>query len=393
MSPARHLQGKQLADALMDSRARTWELVDDLSPAQWLPPYQLGVNPVAWELAHTAWFAEFWILRGPHHCDDQGFMHAAQPARHAAPDPVLDSARLAHAQRWTAALPTREQLRTMLDGQLQACINALPAIGDDAALYFHRLALAHEDMHAEAYCWMRAALAYPAPAGVTLPQVPPAQPLTVPAATTTIGWPAGAAGFAFDNESPALPVALNAFEIDSAPVRALDFARFVDAGGYDEARYWPHAAGAWRAQSPANHPQRWRRTAQSSWQMRWFDQWVDLNEALPALHVNAFEAEAYCLWAGRRLPTAAEWERAATTLGAAFHWGHSVWEWTASDFAPYPGFTPGPYHAYSQPWFGTHRELRGGAFATHARMHHRRYRNFFQPHRSDVFAGFRTVTL
>ena len=108
--------------------------------------------------------------------------------------------------------------------------------------------------------------------------------------------------------------------------------------------------------------------------MRWFDQWVDLNEALPALHVNAFEAEAYCLWAGRRLPTAAEWERAATTLGAAFHWGHSVWEWTASDFAPYPGFTPGPYHAYSQPWFGTHRELRGGAFATHARMHHRRYR-------------------
>lgn len=393
MPQARHLHGAYLADALRESRARTWALVSDLSPAQWLPPCQLGVNPVAWELAHTAWFAEFWILRGPHRCDAQGFVHAAQPARHAGPDAMLDSARLAHAQRWTAELPTREQLRAMLDGQLQACIAALPAQGSDAALYFHRLALFHEDMHAEAYCWMRAALAYPAPAGVAMPQVPHAQTLAVQAATTTIGWPAGEAGFAFDNESPALPVALNAFAIDSAPVRALDFARFVDAGGYLEARYWPGTAGTWRAQSPVSHPQRWRRTAQGSWQMRWFDQWVALTDALPALHVNAFEAQAYCLWAGRRLPTAAEWEHAAATQGAAFHWGHSVWEWTASDFAPYPGFTPGPYHAYSQPWFGTHHELRGGAFATHARMHHRRYRNFFQPHRSDVFAGFRTVAL
>ncbi|MBK7006313.1 MAG: hypothetical protein IPH37_15295 [Burkholderiales bacterium] len=68
-----------------------------------------------------------------------------------------------------------------------------------------------------------------------------------------------------------------------------------------------------------------------------------------------------------------------------------MWERTSSPFAPYPGFAPGPYHAYSQPWFGDHRELRGGAFATHARMHHPCYRNFFQPHRTDVFAGFRTV--
>lgn len=392
MPHARFLHGAALADALRESRQRTWSLVDDLNPAQWLPPHQPGVNPVAWELAHTAWFAEFWILRGPHHCDDQGLVHAAQPARHAAPDAVLDSARLAHAQRWTAALPTREQLRAMLDGQLQACIDTLPATPDDAALYFHRLALFHEDMHAEAYCWMRAALAYPAPQGVSRPRVPAAQALSIPAATATIGWPAGEPGFAFDNEAPAQTVALSAFEIDSAPVRALDFARFVEAGGYDDARYWPDAAGQWRSQSCWNHPQRWRRSAQGRWQMRWFDQWVDLAQETPALHVNAYEAQAYCLWAGRRLPTAAEWEHAAATH-SAFHWGHSVWEWTASDFAPYPGFTPGPYHAYSQPWFGTHRELRGGAFATHARLHHRRYRNFFQPQRSDVFAGFRTVAL
>ena len=108
------------------------------------------------------------------------------------------------------------------------------------------------------------------------------------------------------------------------------------------------------------------------------------------MHINAHEAQAYCLWAGRRLPSAAQWEHAARTQ-PGFDWGHSVWEWTSNAFAPYPGFKPGPYHAYSQPWFGNHRELRGGAFASHRRIHHPCYRNFFQPHRTDVFAGFRTV--
>lgn len=108
------------------------------------------------------------------------------------------------------------------------------------------------------------------------------------------------------------------------------------------------------------------------------------------IHVSAWEAEAYARWAGRRLPTAAEWEHAAATQ-PAFAWGRSVWEWTASTFTPYPGFAPGPYRDYSAPWFGDHRELRGGAFATHPRLHDLRYRNFFQPGRNDVFTGFRTA--
>jgi EgtB-related family protein len=107
------------------------------------------------------------------------------------------------------------------------------------------------------------------------------------------------------------------------------------------------------------------------------------------IHVSAWEAEAYCRFARRRLPSAAEWELAARD--ARFRWGGSVWEWTADAFLPYPGFVAGPYADYSAPWFGDHRELRGGAFATHARMHDPRYRNFFVAGRNDVFAGFRTA--
>jgi gamma-glutamyl hercynylcysteine S-oxide synthase len=398
---ARALSGPPLAAALCESRTRTWALVQDLTPAQWLPAKQRGVNPLAWELAHIAWFAEFWILRGPHHRSADGLAQAAQPPRFAGPDAVLDSAQLAHAQRWTQDLPTRAKLVPMLQGQLDACIAAIPTtdlgVVSDDALYFHRLALFHEDMHAEAFCWLRAALGYSAPTGVYMPTLPTLsagapQALALPSGDFRMGSSSTDGAFSFDNECPAQWVSVQGFEIDSAPVSAGEFARFVDAGGYNTAQFWPGHAGTWRAQSTCAHPQRWQRDSHGAWQVRWFDQWLALDPQAPVMHVNAFEAQAYCLWAGRRLPTAREWEYAAQQA-PAFHWGHSVWEWTADAFAPYPGFAPGPYLEYSQPWFGTHRELRGGAFATHARMHHPCYRNFFELHRTDVFAGFRTATL
>ena len=387
MSDARHLAGNALAAALRDSRARTWALVDDLGDAQWQPPAEPGVNPIAWELAHLAWFAEFWVLRGPHHRHADGHAEARQAPRFAGPDAHFDSARLAHAARWTTPMPSRAALAQMLAGQLEACIASLPRDADDAALYFPRLALFHEDMHGEAFCWLRAALGYAAPAGVDVPRLPTSTRVAVRGGEIQIGVAADARGFAFDNEQAARSVTLADFEIDSAPVSAGAFARFVDVGGYDNARHWPGAAGAWRAQSTLQHPQRWRPDARGGWQMRWFDRWLPLAPDAPAMHLNAYEAEAYCRWAGRRLPSAAEWEHAAPHI----HWGRSVWEWTADAFTPYPGFTPGPYREYSEPWFGDHREVRGGAFATHERLHDARYRNFFQPQRTDIFAGFRTA--
>jgi ergothioneine biosynthesis protein EgtB len=386
VSPRNYGQ-EALAAALRDSRARLLALVRDLDEGQWLMPFRPGVNPVAWEIAHVAWFAEFWILRGPHRLGDEGFVHAARAPRHAGPDAVLDSARLAHAGRWRAPLPSRGEVFAMLQAQLEACLAALAgAAGDDAALYYFRLALFHEDMHCEALAWMRAALGYPAPEGAALPRQALAPPLRVAGGAMRIGWPAGEAGFAFDNELPAHPVTLPDFELDAAPVSAGDFLRFVEAGGYDDPRCWPGEAGRWRAAAARRYPERWRRGG-SGWETRWFDRWLPLDPAQPVIHVSAFEAEAYCLWAGRRLPSAAEREAAAPLLAP----GGPVWEWTADPFAPYDGFRPGPYRDYSQPWFHSHRELRGGSFAAHPRMHHPRYRNFFEPHRSDIFAGFRTA--
>ncbi len=435
----RHLVGDALAHALHDSRAQTWACVEDLTEAQWLPTRRAGINPIAWELGHLAWFAEYWVLRAPHGRDAAGFATSSTAPRFAGPDAHFDSARLAHARRWEIALPSRAQLQELMQAQLQVCVEAIPPLGASAptrrgsvspmadpslaadvptaeaalsrSLYHHRLALFHEDMHAEALRWLRANLGYSAPAGLLPPQTHPQGQIELAGATVVTGRPAGDAtaltgnagtanpasqtaltGFAFDNEIGFQTHALASFTIDSAPVCTGDFCRFVDAGGYDKPEFWPSEAGAWRAGAVHNHPATWRKTGSGTWQHRWFDQYLPLEPLRPVIHVNAYEAEAYCRWARRRLPTAAEWEYAA--LGApGFHWGNTVWEWTADNFAPYPGFTPGPYREYSAPWFGNHRELRGGAFATHSRMQHPRYRNFFLPQRSDIFAGFRTVAL
>jgi ergothioneine biosynthesis protein EgtB len=393
LADARGLGGAALATALREARDRSLAFTLELDDAQWRPPPGPGVNPFAWELAHIAWFAEFWTLRGPHRVDAQGRVHAAQAAHHAGPDEIFDSSRLAQTQRWSVALPTRAELAGRLGAQLEAGLESLARLdpADDAAMYFHRLALFHEDMHAEAFAWMRAALGLPAPAGLALPCGARGEPLRLPAGEAGIGWAAGRPGFAFDNERDARVLRFASIEIDAAPVTAGQFCSFVESGGYDEPAFWPGEAGAWRAKAGRSQPSRWRRTTDGGWQTRWFDRWQPLDPRQPVIHVNAWEAEAWCRWAQRRLPTAAEWERAAGQAPGRFSWGRSVWEWTADDFHPYPGFLPGPYRDYSAPWFGDHRELRGGAFATSERLHEACYRNFFEPHRDDVFAGFRSV--
>jgi hypothetical protein len=167
-------------------------------------PQRAGLNPIAWELGHLAWFAEFWILRGPHVLGAAGFVDAARPPRIAGPDAIFDSARLAHADRWTAPLPGRAELGATLAAQIDACLAALPRDPeDDGANYFHRLALFHEDMHGEAFAWSRATLARPAPAGLeAMPVLPGGPPLEITGGEFALGRAPTAPGFSFDNELP-----------------------------------------------------------------------------------------------------------------------------------------------------------------------------------------------
>jgi EgtB-related family protein len=134
---------------------------------------------------------------------------------------------------------------------------------------------------------------------------------------------------------------------------------------------------------------RYLRRAADGWQVQRFGQWQALDPDQAALHLTWFEADAWCRWAGRRLPGEAEWEMAALSRPQDFRWG-SAWEWTASAFAPFVGFAPHPYRDYSRPWFDGRPVLRGASPATSERLRHPRYRNYFTPERNDIFAGFRS---
>ena len=380
--PRRH-DAAQLCTALAATRALTLQRSLDLTDDQWVVPRDPCIQPTFWDLAHIGWFAETWVLRGPHHLRRDGFVEAAVPGRFFPQDAHYDSAVVAHEDRWKQPTQTRDELIERLAGQLEAVQQRVRSDYDESTRYFAHLALFHECMHAEALAWTRATCGYPAPPDVAMPEVPAATQLQIEAGEHTIGAQLGEA-FAFDNEMPRHRIELAGFSIDSHPVRNDAFRTFVEDGGYQRQELWPEGLPG------RSMPERWRRAADGSIEHRHYDRWLPLPETQPVVHVNAFEAEAYCRWAGRRLPTPQEWEAASRHMT----WGRMVWEWTASMFAPYgQAFRPGPYVTYSTPWFHHQRELRGGAYTTDACMHDCRYRNFFLPQRADVFAGFRTASL
>jgi ergothioneine biosynthesis protein EgtB len=200
-----------------------------------------------------------------------------------------------------------------------------------------------------------------------------------------------AAGFAFDNELAPHAVATTDASVDAQAVRWVEYLPFVAAGGYRDDRLWSEAGLAWRVATGAEAPRYLRCTDDDLWEQWRHGSWRALDLREPACHLAFHEAEAWCRWAGRRLPTEVEWERAALDAAPRFRWG-DVWEWTASPFAPYPGFAPHPYRDYSAPWFDGRPVLRGASFMTQPRVRHPRYRNFFPAERNDVPAGFRTCS-
>lgn len=435
---------KEAAAWVLDARQRSVDLIADLDHQQLMGPRLPIVNPLLWEIGHVAWFQEKWVLC--HACGQK-------PVRNGA-DALYDSIEIAHDVRWDLPLPaidaTLSYVGEVRDRVLEALERAAPS---RKLIYFTMYSVFHEDMHTEAFTYTRQTLGFPAPRFSDFPEVNQDSALPepsvaggplngdaeIPGGRFLLGARAGEP-FVFDNEKWAHPVQVKPFAIARGAVTQSQFAAFVEDSGYQREEFWSEQGWRWRQGARAERPVYWKRDANSEWLRRDFDRWAPLEPHRPVIHVCWYEAEAYSQWAGRRLPTEAEWEAAAAAQlhpgrslsgeKRLFPWGEkppapgrvntdwraggcidvgalgagdtpsgcrqmmgNVWEWTSSPFLPYPGFTADPYKEYSEPWFETRKVLRGGCWTTRARMIRNTWRNFYTPDRRDVLAGFRTCAL
>ena len=429
LPPAPPRSARELAAEAHDAAQAVLALTADLSPPQRQGPMIPIVNPALWEVGHVGWFFEKWTLRN--------LYEAASLV--AQSDALYDSAAIAHDSRWRLAFPTWEETRGFLAAVVRDAAGRVGEREPDALeQYFLQLATFHTDMHAEAFAYTRQTLGFAEPS-LPLPAERPApepgfepHDVAVPGGVFTLGAAPGELPFVFDNEKWGHETRVEPFAIAATAVSNGEFLRFVEAGGYRDRSCWPDAGWWWRQAVGAEHPVYWRRESDGTWLARRYDAWGPIDADAAILHVNWHEASAYCAWAGRRLPTEAEWELAAAGgAGGApkrrYPWGDeppdarranldfrgrgtvdvralpggdtplgvrqmlgNVWEWTLTEFGPYPGFTPDPYKEYSEPWFSGHKVLRGGAWSTRGRLIRNTWRNFYTPDRRDVMCGFRT---
>ncbi len=433
---------QELTGMLIDTRKRTLELISDLDDEQMMGPQLRTVNPPLWEIGHLAWFQERWNLR---RVTNDTF---APPAILANTDELYDSMEVHHDTRWELPLLTTEGTLAYMQQILDMTLDKIQTDGPTPDVdYFARLATFHEDMHGEAFTYTRNTHGLPAPRisdyDPAILDGQPTGPLEGDAEIPGGRFMLGAspdAPFAFDNEKWEHAVQVAPFQMARAPVTNEQFAAFVDDDGYRNNDLWSEAGRKWRDDAGAEHPVYWSQQ-NGGWQRRHFDKTEPLPPHQPVMHVNWYEAEAYCRWTGRRLPTEAERELAAsaeptpdgnsiTDRKRVYPWGDepptprhanldgrllgpvdvasfpegdsafglrqmigNTWEWCSDDFGPYPGFVRDPYKDYSEPWFGDHKILRGGCWATRSRMLRNTWRNFGMPDRSDIFAGFRTCAL
>ncbi|HTZ42729.1 MAG TPA: ergothioneine biosynthesis protein EgtB [Jatrophihabitans sp.] len=428
--PAEALR-EHIARELARARARTGELTGAVDEEDLLRQHSPLMSPLAWDHAHIGNQEEIWLLR------DVGGRTGVRTDI----DEMYDAFRNARADRPALPLLTPGQARGYVRQVREEVLEVLSSTDLAArpltrAGFVYGMVVQHEQQHDEtmlATHQLRRTgppLRAPAPDAPRVAGLP--REVLVPAGgfgmgTSTEAW-------ALDNERPAHPVELLAYWIDTVPVSNADYLAFVEAGGYADQRWWSPAGWAYRQRADLTAPLFWHRDADGSWWRRSFGVDAPVDPAEPVLHVCQHEAAAYAAWAGRRLPTEAEWEKAArwdpsTGRSRRYPWGDAdptpelanlgqrhlrpapvgsypagasplgvhqligdVWEWTSSTFQPYPGFRMFPYPEYSEVFFGPeYHVLRGGSFGTDRSACRATFRNWDYPIRRQIFAGFRTA--
>jgi gamma-glutamyl hercynylcysteine S-oxide synthase len=423
-----------IADRLLEARARTLLLVAPLTDEDLHEQHDPLMSPILWDLGHIAHFEELWLTRnldGPIEFVEMPGLY--NPFEHP------------RSTRGGLALPGLEECRAIMDEIRGRVLARLVSADLDATHpllrdgFVYQMVLQHEYQHDETILQtlqlkrgapytplMRLA---PETAGAPHHPASPGEMVRFPGGRVEIGTDDRSA--AYDNERPAHAADIAPFWIDAHPVTNQDYLVFIGAGGYETPEYWSEAGWRWRTETGANAPKYWL-YADGTWTTRSMDRRNPVHPWHPVSHVSWHEAAAYARFAGKRLPTEIEWEAAAswdpaTGTRRAFPWGDApadrtlanvdqltfgtapigsygrnvspigchgmigdVWEWTASDFGPWPGFESFPYKEYSEVFFGSeYKVLRGGSWATRPGAIRNTFRNWDYPIRRQIFSGFR----
>jgi gamma-glutamyl hercynylcysteine S-oxide synthase len=373
----------ELALALEHARQRTEALLEPLSDEQLTRQLSPLQSPLVWDLAHIGHFEELWLLRRV----------GGRNTGSLAYDELYDASAHARSERGRLPILPPDAARAYVGEIREAVLGLLPELSlDDGDPLLEQgfvvgMVVQHELQHTETMAQTLALAGLPGPVPQGPPEVRESGDAIVPGGSFTLG---AVDPWAYDNERPAHSVDLPAFRIDRALVTNAEYTVFVDAGGYRDRDAWSDEGWAWRETEDAGAPLYWELDGGRPLRRR-FDVVEALPPREPVQHVSFHEAEAYARWAGKRLPTEAEWEKAVKTVaGQLEHVRGAVWQWTASSFDGYPGFRAFPYAEYSELFFGEdYRVLRGGSWFTDPLVARPTFRNWDLPQRRQIFSGLR----
>ncbi|WP_337059401.1 ergothioneine biosynthesis protein EgtB [Kineococcus sp. G2] len=419
--------GFEAAVAALTSARRTTLALTEADDAELTAQHSPLMSPLVWDLAHVGQQEEQWLL--------QAADPDREPVFHPAIACLYDAFEHPRATRTQLPLLDATTSRRALAEVRGRVLDALERSGPDDAHFPAGMVAQHEFQHGETMLAthnLRAGEPLLAPAPTPPGRPVPADAVLVAAGPFPLGADPAAEPWALDNELPQHEVHVPAFRIARVPVTNGEWAAFVTAGGYDDPRLWTPEGWAHRVAADLRTPMGWEPDGAGWWTQRRFGAVRAVDPAEPVQHVDFHEAQAYARWAGARLPTEVEWEKACawdpvagrrrrwpwgdgpatperanlggTALGpaqvGAYPAGASaygaeqmigdVWEWTSSVFAPWPGFSAMLYSDYSAPFFdGRYRVLRGGAWSTAAGAVRPSFRNWDHPIRRQIFTGLR----